>query len=156
MGRPPVSQRVEREHVNWKNSKNLNMKPYSPALTRRSFVRTCAVGASGLALGASALRAAQPGAPARKIPIGLELYTLRDQCKTDLFGMLVAVSKIGYKGVEFAGYHGHKAPEIRKVLDDNGLVTCGTHTQYVDLQGDKLKETIELNRTLGNKFVIIP
>ena len=44
-------------------------------------------------------------------PIGLQLYSLREQCKTDLPGMLAAVSKIGYKGVEFAGYHGRSAKE---------------------------------------------
>src|SRR5438128_11804875 len=91
-----------------------------------------------------------------KIPIGLELYSLRDQCKTDLPGMLAAVSKIGYKGVEFAGYHGRTAKQLRKLLDDNGLVACGTHTPYESVLSDKLQETIEYNRTIGNSFLIVP
>ena len=70
--------------------------------------------------------------------------------------MLAAVSKIGYKGVEFAGYHGRGAKELRKLLDDNGLVACGTHTPYDSVQGDKLKETVEFNLILGNKFLIVP
>lgn len=70
--------------------------------------------------------------------------------------MLTAVSKIGYKGVEFAGYHNHSAADLRKLLDENGLVACGSHTQFDTLQGDKLKETIEFNRTIGNKFLIVP
>src|SRR5258708_39522885 len=71
-------------------------------------------------------------------------------------GMIAAVAKIGYKGVEFAGYHGHGAKELRKMLDDNGIVTCGTHTPYESVLGDKLKETIEFNKTIGNKFLIVP
>ncbi len=70
--------------------------------------------------------------------------------------MLAAVSQIGYKGVEFAGYHGRSAKELRKMLDDNGLVACGTHTPYESVLGDTLKETVEFNRTIGNKFLIVP
>ena len=124
-----------------------------PTVTRRKFLG--AVGAAGAALGLglpSSSQAAQSG----KIPIGLELYSLREQCKTDLPGMLAAVAKIGYKGVEFAGYHGRSAQELRKMLDDNGIVACGTHTPYESVLGDKLKETVEFNRVIGNKFLIVP
>jgi sugar phosphate isomerase/epimerase len=92
----------------------------------------------------------------KKIPIGLQLYSLRVECQKDLPGMLAEVSKIGYKGVEFAGYHGRSAKELRKMLDDNGLLAEGTHTPYETIQGEKLKETIEFNRTIGNKFLIVP
>src|SRR4051794_7176925 len=95
-------------------------------VSRREFLRCTGAGAAGVALGLGFAGAAT-AAESAKIPVGLQLYSLRDQCKTDLPGMLVAVSKLGYKGVEFAGYHGHKAKELRKVLDDNGLVACGTH-----------------------------
>jgi sugar phosphate isomerase/epimerase len=70
--------------------------------------------------------------------------------------MLAAVSKIGYKGVEFAGYHGRTAKELRTMLDEHGLVTCGTHTPYQSVQADKLQETIEFNQIIGNKFLIVP
>ncbi len=118
---------------------------------RREFLGT--VGVASLALGVAPLAQA---AAAKKIPVGLQLYSLRKECATDLPGMLAAVSKIGYKGVEFAGYHGRSAKELRKMLDDNGLVACGTHTPYESVLEDKLKETIEFNRTIGNKFLIVP
>ena len=110
---------------------------------------------AGAAVGLGVAPLAQAAAD-KKIPVGLQLYSLREQCKTDLPGMLVAVSKIGYKGVEFAGYHGRSAKELRKLLDDNGLVACGTHTPYDSVQGDKLKETVEFNLVIGNKFLIVP
>ncbi len=127
----------------------------SAEVTRRQFLRRSAVGAAGVTLGLGLAQSAH-AAPDAKIPVGLQLYSLRDQCKTDLPGMLVAVSKIGYKGVEFAGYYGRSAQELRKMLDDNGLVACGTHTPYETVLGDKLKETVEFNRTIGNKFLIVP
>lgn len=122
-------------------------------VTRREFLS--AVGLAGAAVGLGAAPLAQAAAN-RKIPVGLQLYSLREQCATDLPGMLAAVSKIGYRGVEFAGYHGRSAKELRKLLDDNGLVACGTHTPYESVLGDKLKETVEFNRTIGNKFLIVP
>jgi sugar phosphate isomerase/epimerase len=92
----------------------------------------------------------------KNIPVGLELYSVGNMCKEDFAGTIEAVAKMGYKGVEFAGYWGRSAKELRKMVDDNGLVTCGTHTPYADLQPDKLEATIEFNRVIGNKFVICP
>src|SRR5690242_2668651 len=127
-------------------------------LTRREFLQRTAFGAAGLALGCSLSSQVQAATVAKgaKIPIGVEMYSLREQCKTDLPGMLAAVSKIGYKGVEFAGYHGRSAQELRKMLDDNGLIACGTHTPYESVLGDKLKETVEFNHVIGNNFLIVP
>jgi sugar phosphate isomerase/epimerase len=122
---------------------------------RREFIRRGAAGVAGATLGLGLAQWTQ-AAPAKKIPVGLQLYTLRVECKTDLPGMLSAVSKIGYKGVEFAGYHGRSAAELRKMLDDNGLIACGTHTPFDSIQGDKLKETVEFNQIIGNKFLIVP
>jgi len=124
-------------------------------VSRREFIQRSAAGAAGLALGAGLAPLAQ-AAPGSKIPIGVQLYSVRDQCAKDLPGTLAAVAKIGFKGVEFAGYHGRSAKELRKMLDDLGIVACGTHTPYETVLGDKLKETVEFNRTIGNKFLIVP
>lgn len=126
----------------------------SQELTRRDFISKTGFGLAAVAA-FGALNTAQAAAR-RRIPVGLQLYSLREQCKDNLPGMLEAVAKIGYKGVEFAGYHGRTARELRKLLDDNGLVCCGTHTPYESVLGDKLSETIEFNRTLGNPFLIVP
>jgi sugar phosphate isomerase/epimerase len=125
----------------------------SSQLNRRKFLRRSATAVAGASLG---LAGAAQAKDRKKIPLGLQLYSLREQCKTDLPGMLAAVSKIGYRGVEFAGYHGHSAKELRALLDDNGLLACGTHTPYPSVLEDKLKETVEFNRVIGNKFLIVP
>lgn len=121
-------------------------------LSRRQFVARAALSLAGIGLGANLTRAASAG----KIPLGLQLYSIREQCKKDLPGTLAAVAKIGYRGVEFAGYHGRSAKELKAMLEGNGLVACGTHTPYESVKPDKLEETIEFNRTIGNKFLIVP
>lgn len=128
----------------------------SAELTRRQFLHRAGAGLAGAALTAP-LILETPAASARaKIPVGLQLYSVREECGKDLPGVLAAVSKIGYKGVEFAGYHGRTAQELRKLLDNNGLVACGTHTPFESIQKDKLAETIEFNRIIGNRFLIVP
>jgi len=92
----------------------------------------------------------------RRFPIGLQLYSVREDCKRDLPGTIAAVAKMGYKGVEFAGYYDRTAGQLRKMLDDNGLVCCGTHTGLDTLLGDNLRRTIAFNKTLGNKYLIVP
>ena len=91
-----------------------------------------------------------------QIPIGLQLYSVRDDCARDLPGVLAAVARMGYAGVEFAGYYGHTAQELRAMLDDNGLVCCGTHTGLDTILGDALEQTVEFNKTLGNPYLIVP
>ncbi|MCD6465938.1 sugar phosphate isomerase/epimerase [Candidatus Bathyarchaeota archaeon] len=91
-----------------------------------------------------------------KIKIALQLYSVRKDCAHDLKGTLEAVAKMGYDGVEFAGYYGRTAEELRKMLDDLGLQVAGTHIHIDTLMGEKLKETIEFNRILGNKYLIVP
>ena len=127
----------------------------SPELNRREFIQRAALGTAGAALSLN-LAGCKTMMAHKKIPVGLEMYSVRAECQKDFPGTLEAVAKIGYKGVEFAGYWGRSAKEIRKMIDDLGVVTCGTHTQFADLQPDKVDATIEFNQILGNKFVICP
>src|SRR5512140_3268172 len=93
--------------------------------SRRSFLKAAAIGAgAGLMAGEGALRglAAQAAAaPAKKIPVGVQLYSVRELAAKDLPGVLEAIGKMGYKGVEFAGYYGweSKPKELRRLLDAN-------------------------------------
>jgi len=92
----------------------------------------------------------------KKIPIALQLYSVREECARDLPGTLEAVAKMGYEGVEFAGYYGRSAEELRKMLDNLRLKVAGTHININTLLGDEFKKTIEFNHVLGNRFLIVP
>ncbi len=92
----------------------------------------------------------------RPMRIGLQLYSVRDDCAKDLPGVLKAVAQMGYEGVEFAGYYGRSAEELKKLLDENKLVCCGTHISLESLLGDEFDKTVAFNKTLGNRFLIVP
>lgn len=91
-----------------------------------------------------------------RIPIALQLYSIREACAADLPGALKAVAAMGYEGVEFAGYYDYDAPALRKMLDDLGLKAAGTHTALAPLLGDELEATVEFNQILGNPYLIVP
>lgn len=125
----------------------------TPMLSKRDFLKVTLSGAVACAaLHPAALLAAKT----KKIPVGLQLYSVRTECEKDFAGTLKAVAKIGYKGVEFAGYYGKDAKTLRAMLDDNGLKCCGTHIGLDTLLGDNLDKTVEFNKILGNKFLIVP
>lgn len=91
-----------------------------------------------------------------RIPIGVQLYSVRDDCKRDLKGTLTEIARMGYQGVEFAGFYDYPAADLRTMLDDVGLKCCGSHTSLGLLLGDALNETVEFHRALGNKYVVVP
>ena len=123
-------------------------------ITRRKLLKLSTGTAAVLLAGAKPLAAWATSAQ-EKIPIGLQLYSVRHDCEKDLPAVLEAVGKMGYQGVEFAGYYSRNAKELRELLDKNGLKCCGTHIQLPTLQGDELKKTVEFNKTLGNKYLIV-
>jgi sugar phosphate isomerase/epimerase len=89
--------------------------------------------------------------------IALQLYSIHKYTgNTSLSKTLEDVAKIGYKGVEFAGYWGHGAKEIAAMLADNGLVACGTHVSTGAFTGDELEKSCEFCRECGFDLMICP
>lgn len=91
-----------------------------------------------------------------KIPVGIQLYSLRTVIGDDVAGTLKQLAEMGYEGVEFAGTYNLDAIALRKMLDDAGLKTAGAHVPYDALEGDALPKTVEQYRTLGTERLIIP
>jgi len=123
-------------------------------LSRRYFLKSSAAAAALSALPKFA--EAEKMKKSKKIPIGLQLWSVREECKKDFATTLDAVAKMGYEGVEFAGFYKHKAQELRKMLDDNGLKCCGSHTHIEELSPKTLPATVKFNKILGNKNLIVP
>lgn len=87
--------------------------------------------------------------------IGLQLYSIKELTEKDFIGSLEKVAKIGYQGVEFAGFFDTPASELKKVLDDLGIVPCGSHTGINALE-EELNRVIDYNLEIGNQYVICP
>ena len=92
----------------------------------------------------------------KKIPISLQLYSVRNAASRDLAAVLKQIAQLGYDGVEFAGYYNNDVKDIRKMLDDNGLKCSGTHTGLGELNDDRFERTAEIHKTLGTKYMIVP
>lgn len=92
-------------------------------LNRRQLLRTAMLGFTALAQQNSPLLDAEP----LGIPIGLELFTVRNECAQDFPGTLEKVAAIGYKEVEIFDFYGRKASTLRHTLNSAGLVAPSSH-----------------------------
>ncbi len=96
----------------------------------------------------------------KKYPIGLELYSVRDELARDLPKTLKAVAKMGYEDVEFfSPYYKWTPPyakEVRMRLDDLGLRCYSTHNGFESFTpGEKMAHAIELNQILGVRYIVL-
>ncbi len=121
------------------------------SLSRRSFLAL----AGSMPLAASALARAQ----FKRVPVGLELYSVRDEYMKDLPGTVTAVAKMGYEIVEFwAAYFSwtvDQAKEVRKLLDGLGITCRSTHNNGPAFAPEGLPKAIELNQIIGSKNIIM-
>jgi sugar phosphate isomerase/epimerase len=96
---------------------------------------------------------------AKRIPIGLEIYSVREEFKKDEIKTLEAVSSMGYECVEFHGVYADWTPEhakqIRSKLDRLNLKCYSTHNSIKAFSGDDLKHAIELNKILGCRYIVL-
>ena len=91
-----------------------------------------------------------------KVEYGLQMYCLRDITGTDLKDALRQVARMGYKYIEFAGFFGHPAEDVKTWLDEYGLICSGTHTGGDALAEDKIMDTVAYHKTIGCTDLIIP
>lgn len=99
-----------------------------------------------------------PAAAKKRVPIGLELYSVRDMLAKDLMGTVREVAKQGYEVVEFyspyQSWTVEYAKDVRKLLDELKIKCLSTHNGRNALTGDGLKKAIELNQILGSKTIV--
>ncbi len=87
---------------------------------------------------------------------GIQLYSVRDAMKENMRETLKKIKDMGYKYVEFAGFFGHSAEEVKAMLDETGLIISGTHSSWEDLRPSKIMETVAYHKTIGNPDYIVP
>lgn len=86
---------------------------------------------------------------------GIQMYSVRDITEKNMDGALKALSEMGYEKVEFAGFFGIPANEIKAMLEKYGLTVSGTHTGWQEI-AEKYDETVAYHKAIGNKNIIIP
>ena len=110
-----------------------------------------------------ALAAAAPlgalASSSKNIPIGLELYSVRNDLEKDLIGTVRKVAKMGYECVEFYSpyyqWTTDYAKQVRKELDDLGIRCLSTHNDSTSFTPEGIGKAIELNRILGARTIVM-
>ncbi|WP_049995910.1 malectin domain-containing carbohydrate-binding protein [Halococcus sediminicola] len=150
---------MRHQHTEQPTSVEADGAPF--ALKRRSVLQTIAA----LGLGSSAVgnAIAQPrgGDDDSGVPVGIQLYTLRNLPDTtlDLLRRVAAVDNNGGPGfdvVEFAGLGGANTEEINSTLDEVGVDAASAHVGLGELEGDSFQDTVDTYQAVGVDTFIVP
>jgi sugar phosphate isomerase/epimerase len=118
------------------------------SLSRRSFLAVSAMLPWALKASAST-----------SIPIGLELYSVRDALKQDLEGTVRSVAQLGYQCVEFYSpyfdWSESQTKQMRKLLDDLGIRCYSTHNNQEYFSPENVHRTRDMNLILGCKYIVM-
>ena len=90
----------------------------------------------------------------KNIKMASPLYILREECQRDLAQVLKKLASIGFDGIEFLGFFGHSAVEVKQMLEDNGLVALGNHVPYHELIADA-QAILDFHQQVGCRFLTV-
>lgn len=90
-----------------------------------------------------------------KRQLAAQLYTVRDLTAKDFAGTVRQIAKLGYEGVELAGFGNLSAKDAAAAVTDAGLKVCGAHVGIDQLEGN-LKGTLKTYGLFGCKNIIVP
>jgi len=133
-------------------------------LSRRNFIKT-----SGVALGSAALMSQFPmdvlgTEKSKRMPIGFQTWTLKDDLGNDFAGTLKNMaslgyselemcSPLGYTGTPFEKFNDKTGTELRKMIEDTGLKCVSSHYNMGELR-EHLDNRIEWATQMGTKQII--
>ena len=90
-----------------------------------------------------------------KRPVAYQLYSVREEAEKNLASVLETLKKQGYEGVEFAGFYGHSAAQIRKMLETYGLKAVSSHVPLQKIEEDMFG-TIAYHQEIGCPYIAVP
>ena len=88
-------------------------------------------------------------------PTAIQVYSVREEAKSDLRATLAKLKEMGYDGVEFAGLYGHTADELKTMCEELGLVPVSAHVPYLDMVKDP-EGVLGTYAAIGCKYVAVP
>lgn len=92
----------------------------------------------------------------KKLPVGVQLYSVRTDLENDFYGTLKAVRELGYAGVEFYGeYYGNSVTQVKAWCTELGLIPFSNHVPFDQMMND-IDKVIEENTILGVQYIVFP
>jgi len=119
--------------------------------TRRLFLKTSS--AALLSTTLPQTRSLFAAAPTPHVPLGLQLYSVRQLLPKDFDGTLKDVGALGYREVESAGYFDHSPAEVKKAMAAANLHLVSAHHSSDDLH-KRLDEIIAFDKEVGVTYLI--
>lgn len=121
-------------------------------VSRRHFLRKTALG--GTAVAASAIVPDWLSANPYGLPIGIQVYTVRDELAKDPLGTLKRIAAIGYKEVELGDFFGKTPAQFRDLMKEVQLEAPASHYDFKQL-GQGWEKAIEFAHAVDLKFMVI-
>ncbi len=122
--------------------------------SRRDFLKTgTAALLSGSTLFRSSALHAEDSMKYLNLPLGIQLYSVRDQLPTDYEGTLKQIAALGYKQVEAAGFYNHSASGVKQAMRQAGLNCVSAHYSYNDLH-DQVDQIVAFMKEIGARYII--
>ena len=90
-----------------------------------------------------------------KLPVAVQLYSVRDDMEKDFYGTISAMKELGYDGIEFAGLFGEDPEKIKAYCEEIGIVPISAHVPYYDML-ENPEAVLADYKTIGVKFVVVP
>lgn len=91
----------------------------------------------------------------KKMPVAYQLYCVRNEMEQDLEGTLRKVKELGFDGVEFAGFYGRGAKEMKALLDQIGLYPLSSHVPIQAILADP-DAVVRYHKELDCPYIAIP
>jgi sugar phosphate isomerase/epimerase len=118
--------------------------------TRRNFILSATAAA---VYSSSLLRSDRLMASPFGLPIGLQLYSVREMMAKDYEGTLKQISALGYQEVETAGYFDHSSKQVKSAMSAAGLKCVSAHYPYTSLTKD-FDKIVAFNKEIGVQYII--
>lgn len=118
--------------------------------SRRDFIKASS---ASLVCGSALLHAGELYAKTLKVPLGLQLYSVRELLPKDYDGTLKQIGALGYREVESAGYFNHSAAEVKQAMENAKLNLVSAHYSSDDLHR-QFDQIMEFNKGLGVGHII--
>lgn len=90
-----------------------------------------------------------------KLPVAVQLYSVRDEMEKDFYGTIQKMKEIGYDGVEFAGLFGEEPAKIKAFCEEIGIVPISAHVPYYDML-ENPEKVLSDYAEIGCKYVVVP
>ena len=129
-------------------------------MTRGQFLKTLFGSAAALAMGGCAKNEIKKAENAvkftKKLPVGVQLYSVRTELEKDFYGTLKAIHEMGYHGVEFYNeFYGNSMVDVKKMCTELKLIPFSSHVPFQTMIDD-IQKVISEYTTLGCQYVAFP